>query len=161
MVKPQKPNSDDPLDLIRYQSDMLDYYDKLREKDRQEIQKINESWQQTEQRRQQEQQYAQEKAFHIGQLQRTGLSPEEAQEAYIMYSKAAEDPEGYYKDLSEYYRFKKGQYGSPKGEQMGKRVTRQGEVPSLANVTSKTESQEKDPSAEFFGDMKKFEKRYY
>ena len=78
-----------------------------------------------------------------------------------MYSKAAEDPESYYKDLSDFYRTKRGQFGTPKGEQMDKRATRQGEVPSLANVTSETETQKKDPADEFFGDLKKFEKRYY
>jgi chromosome segregation ATPase len=161
LVKPQRPNTDDPIELMRWQSDMIDYQDKLREKDRQEFQRANETWQQAEQRREAELRYAQEKAFHIGQLQSTGLSPEEANEAFSMYAKAQEDPNNYYKDLSEFYRFKKGQFGTPKGDQMGKRATRQGDVPSLANVTSETETQKKDPSQEFFGDLKNFEKRYY
>ena len=85
-------------------------------------------------------------------------SPEEAQEAFLMYSKAQENPEDYYKDLGEFYRYKRGQFGSTKGDQMGKRATRQGEIPSLVNVTSETETQKKDPAKEFWTDMKQFEK---
>lgn len=161
LVKPQRPNSDDPLDLIKWQSEMFEYQEKLLQKQQEKFQSTEQVWQQEIQRRQQEEEYARQKAYHLSQLQRTGLSPEEANEAFIMYSKAQEDPEQYYKDLGEYYRFKRGQFGSPKGEQMGKRVARQGEVPSLVNVPSEAETQKKDPSDEFFGDMKNVINRFY
>lgn len=161
LVKPQRPNSDDPLDLIKWQSEMFDYNDKLNAKRESEYRRLEQQLLETENRRVQQERYAQEKAYHIGQLQSTGLSLEEAQEAFVMYAKAQEEPQNYYKDLGDYYRFKKGQYNSPKGDKMSQRVTRQGEVPSLANVTSETETQKKDEAGEFFGDLKKFEKRYY
>ena len=161
LTEPQRPDTDDPNVILKWQSDYLQYQNKLIQKQNQQFQSVQQNWEQEMNRRKQDEEYARMKAFHLSQLQRTGLSPEEAQEAFLMYSKAQENPEDYYKDLGEFYRYKRGQFGSTKGDQMGKRATRQGEIPSLVNVTSETETQKKDPAKEFWADMKQFEKRYY
>jgi len=162
LVKPQKPSSDDPLDLIKWQSEMFEYQEKLLEKQQQQFQQVSETWQQAEQRRQQEELYAQQKAYHISQLtEKGGIPLDEANEAFAMYSKAQRDPDSYYRDLADFYRFKKGQYATPKSRNMDNRATRQGQVPSLANVPSKTETQKLSPDDEFFGDMNNFINKNY
>ena len=161
LVKPSRPNTDDPNVILQWQTDMIEYQDKVYQKQQEQIQRTNQAWEQETQRRQQQEQYAQFKAFQLSQLQGTGLSPEEANEAFVMYSKAQDNPTDYYKDLGDFYRFKKGQYGTPKGDQMGNRINRQGQVPPLANAPSEAGVQKKNPSDEFFGDMKQFIKRYY
>jgi chromosome segregation ATPase len=161
LVAPQKPNSDDPMDLIKWQSDYLEYQNKLIQKTNEQLQQTSQGWQQEMQRRQQEERFAQEKAYHLSQLQKQGLSVQEANEAFALLSKASQNPDEYYKDLTDYYRVKKGQYNTPKGVNMGKRATRQGEAPSLANMPSETETQNNDPSEEFFGDIQNFVNRHY
>jgi len=54
LVKPQRPNSDDPLDLIKWQSDMLEYQEKLYQKQNEQFQQSTKTWQQEMQRRQRE-----------------------------------------------------------------------------------------------------------
>lgn len=155
LTPPVPPRSDDPLEEIRYAKEYAEYINKVNE---QRFNKVDAYFQQLEAERQariQQEQLAQQRAWQVSQLTQAGLSPEEASQALVEFSKDAETPEQYFKDLAEFYRFRKG-LTNPKASKVEQRAIRQGAIPPLGVMPSEVEPQKIDPSDEFFDDMKGF-----
>ena len=161
LTEPQKPNTDYPNEILKWQSDYLMYQNKLIQKQNQQFQQMSQGWEQEMNRRHQEEEYVRTKTFYVGEFIKQGMSPDEANEAFVMFSKAQQDPDNYMKNLTNFFRFQRGQGNTQKSVDMGNRVARQGEVPPLVNATSETETQKKDPAQAFWQDMKQFEKKFY
>ena len=158
LVRPQRPNTDDPLDLIKYNQDLSEYQEKFFE---QKFKSVDAYFQQAETERQgriQQEEMGRQRAWQVSQLAQAGLSPEEANQALVEFSKAAETPEQYFKDLAEFYKFRKGI--TPRTSKVEQRASRQGALPPLGTVPSQVETP-KNPDDDFFGDMKGFIDKTY
>lgn len=160
LVRPQKPNSDDPLDLLKYNQELAEYQEKMIEKKFSSIDSYFQSLEAERQNRIQREQEAQQKAWYIGQMVRAGLSPEEANRALAKFGKAADTPEEYFNQLAAFFRFTENQ-PDPKAQVMDKRASRQQGVAPLGVIASETEPQNDDPSDAFFRDIKQMEKKYF
>lgn len=153
LVPPVPPRSDDPIEEIRYAREYAEYTNKMNE---QRFGKIDSYFQQVEQERlqhKQQEEIAKQRAWQVSQFIQAGLSPEEANQALVDFSQAADTPDKYFKDLAEFYRFKNGQQPKSKVEQ---RANRKNELPPLSVETSESETQKVDPNDKFFTDMQGF-----
>jgi len=160
LVRPQKPNTDDPLDLIRYNQELSEYQEKFFE---QKFKSVDAYFQQAETERQgriQQEEMGKQRAWQVSQLVQHGkLSPEEANEALVEFSKAADSPEQYFRDLGEFHKFRKGI--TPKTSKVEQRASRQGALPPLGTVPSETETQAENPDDALFNDMQGFIRKNY
>jgi hypothetical protein len=161
LVKPQAPTTDDPLDWITYNNKLMEYQEKLINQKFTSIDSYFQNLESERQTRAQQEQEAQQKAWYVGQMVRAGLNPDEASQALADFSKAADTPEQYFKDLAEFYRFKKGRHVDPKAQSMDKRVSRGQGIAPLGVIPSNTEPQNDDPSDAFFKDIKDLERKYF
>ena len=154
---PQPPQSDDPLEAIEYTRKLAEYQNQLIE---QRFKSIDGYFQQQEAERQariQQEEMARQRAWQVSQLSQHGnLSPEEATQALAEFSKVADTPEQYFKDLAEFYKFRHGKTSKPV-KSSGNRQT----LPPLGTTASETENQKIDENEAFFGDMQGFIKRNY
>lgn len=160
LAPPTPPRSDDPLEEIRYAKEYAQYVEKLNE---QRFGKIDAYFQQQEAERQaraQQEQIAKQRAWQVSQLAQAGLSPEEANQALADFSKDADTPDQYFKDLADFWKFRKGYRDNPKLNKMDERKNRQGTLPPLGETPSEVESSS-NPNDEFFNDMQGFVKRNY
>lgn len=160
LVPPTPPRSDDPVEEIRYAREYAEYVAKANE---QKFGKYDAYFQQLEaekQQRVQQEQLAQQRAWQVSQLAQSGLSPEEANQALADFSRDAETPEQYFKDLAEFWKFRKGYKENPKTSKIEQRANRQNGLPPLGTTPSEIESAS-DPNDQFFGDMQGFIKRNY
>jgi len=160
LLPPQPPRSDDPLERIQYAEELTKYNQKLIEQKFGTLDTYFQTIEAERQTRAKQEQEAQQKAWYVGQMTKTGLSPEEASQALAEFSKAADTPEQYFKDLADFWRFKN-QKLDPRAQNMEKRVSRQGEIAPLGTIPSESEPQNVNPSDAFFNDIKQYEKRYF
>lgn len=159
LIPPTPPRSDDPIEEIRYAREKAEYMEKLFN---QQVQKTDAFFQTIEserQARQQQEQIAQQRAWQVSQLAQSGLSPEEANQALADFSRDAETPEKYFKDLAEFWKFRNGQ--QPKPSKIEQRANRKYELPPLGAETSELGTQQVDPNDAFYNDMQGFIKRNY
>lgn len=160
LTPPTPPRSDDPVEEIRYAREYAEYIAKVNE---QRFGKIDTYFQQLEaekQARTQQEQIAKQRAWQVSQLAQAGLSPEEANQALADFSQDADTPDKYFKDLADFWKFRKGIRDNPKLNKMDERKDRQGKIPPLGVTPSEVESSS-NPNDEFFNDMQGFVKRNY
>lgn len=153
LTQPVKPNSDDPIDIQTYQGKKLEYQDQM-------IQNLTQGIQQEKQLREQAETQAQNKAYTLGQLQKSGLNPDDANGALEYYSQAQKTPEEYYKELANFYLFVKGKKSTVRTEQIDNRLDRQKATLPLGVVPAESETPKADDSTAFFQDVNNFNKEY-
>jgi hypothetical protein len=159
LVPPVPPRNDDPLEEIRYAREYAEYTNKVNE---QRFGKMDAYFQTIETERQQQRQQAeiaQQRAWQVTQLAQAGLSPDEANQALADFSRDAETPDKYFKDLAEFWKFRNGQ--QPKTSKVEQRANRKSELPPLGVETSETETRKIDPNDEFYTDMQGFISKNY
>ena len=153
LTSPVKPNSDDPIDIQAYQGKKIEYQDKI-------IQDLAQGIQQEKQLREQAETQAQNKAYTLGQLQKSGLNPDDANGALEYYSQAQKTPDEYYKELANFYLFVKGKKSTVRTEQIDNRLDRQKATLPLGVVPAESETPKVDESTAFFQDVNNFNKEY-
>lgn len=153
LTSPVKPNSDDPIDIQSYQGKKLEYQDQM-------IQNLVQGIQQEKQLREQAETQAQNKAYTLGQLQKSGLNPDDANGALEYYSQAQKTPEEYYKELANFYLFVKGKKSTVRTEQIDNRSNRQKATLPLGVVPAESEIPKVDDSTAFFQDINNYNKQY-
>jgi hypothetical protein len=159
LVPPTPPRSDDPVEEIRYAREYAEYVNKVNE---QRYGKMDAYFQTIEAERQahkQQELIAQQRAWQVSQLAQSGLSPEEANQALADFSRDAETPDKYFKDLAEFWKFRNGQQSKP--SKIEQRANRKYELPPLGAETSELGTQQVDPNDAFYNDMQGFIKRNY
>lgn len=161
LVRPQKPNSDDPLDMLKYSQELAEYQEKVMEQKFKSVDSYFQNIEAERQMRTQQEQAAQQKAWMVGQMTKAGLSPEEAGMALADFTKDADNPDQYFKDLADFWRHRKGQKTDPRAQNMEKRATRQQGLPPLGVATSENEPQNVNPDDAFFNSLKQMERKYF
>ena len=151
-VIPQRPNTDDPIDIQKYQGDMIEWQGK-------QMQKMAQQTLQEKQLREQAETNAQKKAYTLGQLQKH-LNPDEANAALEYYSNIQSTEDEYYGDLAKYFLWKQGNKNSVRTVQIDKRSTRQNNVLPLGVVPAEEETKKVDDSTAFVDDIMKYNKQY-
>lgn len=107
LIEPQEPTSDDPVEQLDYLKKLASYNKKLVIKQKSEFETFRAQAEKERQEKEEAQKAAQYKAFVAGKFQEKGLKPEEALEAINMYAKVQSNPDEYFGDLVELYKFKK------------------------------------------------------
>lgn len=151
---PQKPNSDDPIEKMEYLAKMVEYQNKI-------IGDVSKNFQVEQQKRQQIEQEAHQKAYIAGQLVNAGASPEEAGEIINGLANLQGDPNAYAKFIVSSWRGNKkpSMQNQQKVNAINQRVNQQGQVLPLGVVPSQTESKPKKD--DFWGDMTQWTKVNY
>jgi len=156
-VKPQTQFVDDVDTWANYYEQKDAYRDKGSEQRQNEFNTFKQETVDEKNLRIQGEQAAQQKAYTLGQFQKQdGYDLEKANRALTYFSKAQENPEGYTKDLAQFYDWKENaQNKERKGNQ-------EDQVLPLGVQTSVTENRKLDENDEFFDAMKKFNTpKYY
>ncbi len=151
-VIPQRPNTDDPIDIQKYQGDMIEWQGK-------QMQKMAQQTLQEKQLREQAETNAQKKAYTLGQLKKH-LNPDEANAALEYYSNIQSTEDEYYGDLAKYFLWKQGNKNSVRTVQIDKRLNRQNNVLPLGVVPAEEETKKVDDSTAFVDDIMNYNKQY-
>lgn len=154
LAPPQKPNSDDPIDKMEYLAKMVEYQNKV-------IEGVSKNFQVEQQKRQQIEQEAQQKAYITGQLVSAGATPEEAGEIINGLAQLQSDPNNYARFIVSSWRGNKqpSMQNQQKVNAVNQRIVQQGQAPPLGVVPSQTETPKKKD--DFWGDMTQWTKRNY
>lgn len=147
LVEPQAPASDDPIEQIEYLKKLSVYNKTLVSKQKSEFDTLRSQIERDRQEKEEAQKAAQYKAFVAGKFQEKGLKPEEALEAINMYAKVQSNPDEYFGDLVELYKFKK-----EKGFK-SKNKTEQPDAPLPPGISSGTNVPTKSEAEEFMGSL--------
>ncbi len=148
LVEPNPPSSDDPLEQIDYLKKLSTYNKKIVDMQRDEFNQFKGSIEKERQAQLESQKAAQYKAYVAGKLQSVGgLKPEEALEAINIYSKAQSNEDEYFKDLSEFFKYKKNKGLTTKTK------TEQPNQPLPPGINSGTNVSTPDETQEFMGKM--------
>lgn len=150
IVEPQPPSTDDPIEQMEYLKKVANYNKKIVEMQRDEFNKFRGEIEKERQAQIEAQKQAQYKAYVAGKLQTVGgLKPEEALEAINIYSKAQANEDEYYKDLSEFFKYKKNKGLTQKTK------TEQPNLPLPPGINSGTNVSTPDETQEFMGSIGK------
>lgn len=151
---PEKPQSDDPIEKMEYLAKMVEYQNKV-------IEGVSKNFQAEQQRRQQIEQEAQQKAYITGQLVNAGATPEEAGEIINGLAQLQSDPNAYAKFIVGSWRGNKqpSMQNQQKVNAVNQRVAQQGQAPPLGVVPSQTETPKRKD--DFWGDMTQWTNKNY
>lgn len=148
LVEPQPPSTDDPIEQMEYLKKVANYNKKVVEMQRDEFNKFRGEIEKERQATIEAQKQAQYKAYVAGKLQTVGgLKPEEALEAINVYSKAQANEDEYYKDLSEFFIYKKNKGLTQKIK------PEQPNLPLPPGINSGTNVSTPDETQEFMGKL--------
>ena len=155
LVEPVAPETDDPNDWVDYLKAKVVYDNKSHQKEMGEMKGVVSQFQTAMATQAQTEQANQVKVHQLGKLQTAGrLTPEEAVDCLKTFTNPKENEDEYFKELADYYKFKKGASTTPK-------TTAKKTYSPLATQAGAVDSQKRDGADEFFGDMGNYIKENY
>ena len=154
LAPPQRPSTDDPVERLKYLEQLTEYQNKA-------IGDVSKNFQAEQQKRQQIEQEAQQKAYITGQLVSAGATPEEAGEIINGLAQLQSDPNAYAKFIVGSWRGNKqpSMQNQQKVNAINERIKQQGQAPPLGVVPSMSDIKPKKD--DFWGDMKEWTKKNY
>lgn len=151
---PQRPTSDDPIEKMNYLEQLAEYQNKV-------IEGVTTNFHAEQQRRQQIEQEAQQKAYITGQLVNAGASPERAGEIINKLAMLQSDPQAYARFIVQATNNlfdQPSMQNQQKVNAINERVKQQGQALPLGVVPSTVEKPKK---ADFWDDMTQWTKKNY